>query len=508
MRRFLTGALVLGLALVMGPAAGVSATDGPYGPGSPGLGDPYYPDYGNGGYDVHDYDLAVTYLPKTDQLWGVATLSVEATQGLSSFNLDLIGLTVRGVEVDGVTATWSRTEHELTIVPATPIPDGSAFTVQVRYDGVPITAYDPFAPDLQIGFMHTTDGAIVSGEPDVAAFWYPCNDHPRDRATYTFRVTVPERYDVVAIGLPVGVRGRAGWATHVWRASDPMAAYLATIDIGKWVIHSYETERGLPVIDAIDPSRRELVERVLVHQEEVLAFLEDTFGTYPMETAGAIVDDHPGYEFAMEMQTRPVYPSSYFVWGQRSWALPLVLHELAHMWFGDMVSVDLWRDIWLNEGFASYAQWLWAEYQGEATPQQILEATWDAIPADDPFWQIVVADPGAADMFSGAVYTRGPMTVQALRVEVGDAAFWQIVSAWLDRNAWSTGSTAEFMALAEEISGRQLDAFFQTWLFATEKPPAEAVLAVASRSRVAVAVPTRAVRWVHTWLRSVEARTR
>jgi aminopeptidase N len=500
--------LVLGLALALGPVVGVSATDGPYAPGAAGLGDPYYPDYGNGGYDVQDYDLRVTYLPKTDQLWGVATISVEATQGLSRFNLDLIGLTVREVKVDGAPASWSRTDHELTIVPAAPIADGARFSVRVRYDGVPITAYDPFAPDLQIGFMHTNDGAIVSGEPDVAAFWYPCNDHPRDRATYTFRVTVPERYDVVANGLPVGVHDRAGWATHVWRAADPMAAYLATIDIGRWVIHAYETERGLPVIDAIDPSRREVVQHVLARQEEVLAFLEDTFGIYPMETAGAIVDDHPGYMFAMEMQTRPVYPSSYFVWGQKSWALPTVLHELAHMWFGDMVSVDLWRDIWLNEGFASYAEWLWAEHEGVATTQQILEAVWGSIPAEDPFWQIVVADPGAADMFSDAVYTRGAMTVQALRAEVGDRAFWRIVSAWLDRNAWSTGSTAEFIAVAEQVSGRQLDAFFQTWVFATEKPPADAVLASARGSRVGATATPAATRWTHRWIRSVQGRTR
>ncbi len=165
----------------MGPTSGVSTADGPYSPGAPGVGDPYYPLYGNGGYDVQHYKLAIRYQPRTDYLWGVATIRAKATQGLSSFNLDLIGLTVREVGVDRTTAVWSRTEHELTVVPATPIRNGDIFQAKVRYDGVPITFYDPFAPDLQVGFMHTNDGAIVAGEPDVAAFWYPANDHPIDR---------------------------------------------------------------------------------------------------------------------------------------------------------------------------------------------------------------------------------------------------------------------------------------------------------------------------------------
>jgi len=155
------------------------------------------------------------------------------------------------------------------------------------------------------------------------------------------------------------------------------------------------------------------------------------------ETAGAIVDDHPGYQFAMEMQTRPVYPSAYFKWGwkhDRAWVTSLVLHELAHMWFGDSVAVNQWKDIWLNEGPASYAEWLWAEHEGQATPQEILETTWADIPADKPFWQIVIGDPGAADMFHGAVYVRGAMTVHALRNEVGDEDFWQILEQWLDRD--------------------------------------------------------------------------
>ncbi len=508
-RTVISFAVVLVAALIVGPTSGVSANT--YSPGAPGVGDPYYPEYGNGGYDVQHYDLQLRYEPRTDYLWGVATIDAVATQGLSSFNLDFVGLAVRSIMVDGAAASWSRTDHELTVVPATPIDDGSDFTAVVSYDGVPITFFDPFAPGVQVGFMHTNDGAIVSGEPDVAAFWYPANDHPVDRATYTFEVTVPTRYEVVANGLPTGTETEGRWTTYAWHAADPMAAYLATIDIGKWIIDSYVTERGLPVIDAIDPHQHRAAQTVLSRQEEILALLEDTFGPYPFETAGAIVDDHPGYQFAMEMQTRPVYPSVFLKWGSKyGWGTSLVLHELAHMWFGDLVAVNQWKDIWLNEGPASWAEWLWADYEGQATPQEIFEATWADIPADDPFWQIVIGDPGAADMFHWAVYARGAMTVQALRNEVGDEHFWQILADWLDMNAWATGSTEEFMALAEAVSGEDLDEFFQIWLFTPEKPPASAVLSAIARGPRAdrVSVSPRAAKWAQAWLAFVEMRTR
>ena len=510
-RTILFFAVVLVAGLVVGPTSGISTANSSYLPGDPGVGDPYYPLYGNGGYDVAHYDLQVRYQPRTDYLWGLATIQAVATQGLSSFNLDFVGLTVRSITVNGATAAWSRTEHELTVVPATPIEYGSSFTALVSYDGVPITAFDPFAPDVQVGFMHTNDGAIVSGEPDVAVFWYPANDHPVDRATYTFEVTVPDGYEVVANGLPAGAESNGRWTTHMWQAADPMAAYLATIDIGDWIIDDYVTEGGLRVIDAIDPHQHRAAQAVLAREEEILAFLEDTYGPYPFESAGAIVDDHPGYQFAMEMQTRPVYPSAFLKWGWKyGWGTSLVLHELAHMWFGDLVAVNQWKDIWLNEGLASYAEWLWADHEGQATPQEILEATWADIPAEDPFWEIVIGDPGAADMFHGAVYTRGAMTVQALRNEVGDDDFWQILDEWLEAHAWATGSTEEFMALAQQVSEEDLSDFFQIWLFTPDKPPESAVQSASASGLRAgpTSVSPGAASWVDTWLRLVDLRAR
>ncbi len=508
-RTVLSLSVVVVAALLVAPTPTVSAA-GDYSPGAAGVGDPYYPNYGNGGYDVQHYDLAIRYKPKTDYLAGVATIEAVATQGLSSFNLDFVGLAVISITVNGEAVDWSRTEHELIVVPVTPIDDASTFTTRVAYAGVPWTTFDPFGPGVQVGFMHTDDGAIVSGEPDVAAFWYPANDHPTDRATYRFEVTVPGKYRVVANGLPKGVQSNGRRATYTWEATDPMAAYLATIDIGFWIVDSYKTKRGIRVIDAIDPDHPRAAQAILAREGRILAFLEDTFGTYPFESAGAIVDDHPRYYFAMEMQTRPVYPTAFMRWGYKEgWGASLVLHELAHMWFGDLVAVNQWKDIWLNEGIASYAEWLWADHEGEGTPQEILEAIWSAIPADDPFWQIVIGDPSARYMFDGAVYTRGAMTVQALRNQVGDEVFWQILAGWLETHAWATGSTEQFMALAEQVSGQDLDAFFQTWLFTPEKPPQSAVLtALARESRGAEAsISPGAAEWANRWRTLVEKRS-
>jgi hypothetical protein len=354
-RAILSFAVVLAVAMAVGPIPGVTANRA-----TPGARESatLLPEPRERRYDVQHYDLAIRYKPGTDYLWGVATIDAVATQGLSSFNLDLVGLTVRSITVDGAAATWSRTEHELTVVPAAPIDDRSRFTAQVSYDGVPVEFFLPlFGFQLQMGFMHTSDGAIVAGAPHVAAFWYPANDHPVDRATYTFDVTVPDKYGVVANGLPTGTEPHGDWTTHVWQAT--VYGGVPGHDRHRGLGHQRLRHRAWPTGDrAVDPQHHQAAQAILTREEEILAFLEDAFRTYPFESAGAIVDDHPGYQFTMEMQTRPVYPTAYFKWGSKNdpaWITSLVLHELAHMWFGDLVAVNQWKDIWLNEGPTSYA---------------------------------------------------------------------------------------------------------------------------------------------------------
>ena len=465
--------------------------------GAPGVGDKDYPTYGNGGYDVRHYDLDVGYDPATDRLEGDASIRATATQTLCSFNLDLVGLEVRRIEVDGRRASWTRSGQELTVTPRRPLKKGHRFEVEIRYDGVPVEFVLP-GFDIRTGFMATEDGANVIGQPEVAAAWYPVNDHPIDKASYSFDVTVPDGYEVVANGFLRDRDQRGGSTTWEWEAREPMASYLATIDIGFWDVHRWRTDSGIPVYDAVDPAitggLRQEIDSSLARQGEILDLLTDSFGRYPFSTVGAIVDNQDDLFFALETQTRPVYSKLFWLDSQGN---PIngdfvVVHELAHQWFGDDVAIARWQDIWLNEGFATYAEWLWEEYEGRGTPQEIFEASYDAIPADDPFWDVVIGDPGVDLLFDNAVYVRGAMTLQALRNEVGDDAFWEIIRGWAATKSGGNATTEEFIAYAEEVSGQQLDALFETWLYTGEKPAPSAVSAQARAKLSTARTRTRA----------------
>jgi aminopeptidase N len=259
-----------------------------------------------------------------------------------------------------------------------------------------------------------------------------------------------------------------------------MASYLATIDVGQWVFNRRTTASGIRIIDAVDPDVAARANPALARQEDMLAFFETQFGEYPFNAAGAIVDDHPGIFFALETQTRPIYSSIFFDFGPGDL---VVAHEIAHQWFGDSVALSRWRDIWLNEGFATYAEWLWMEHEGFAdAPAVMFAANYDAMAPDDFFWDLPIGSPGPSRLFDGAVYLRGAMTLQALRDRVGDTAFFDILRAWTARYRGGHGSTAKLIALSEEISGRELSGFFRNWLYSLDRPVVRAPSASAARA--------------------------
>ena len=482
-----------------GRPAGDTGSGGRCHAGAPGVGDDYYPLYGNGGYDVRHYLLKVSYDPATDRLVGVARISARATENLCRFNLDFQGLTVRSVMVNGRRARWARSQdHELTITPRHKLHKGRGFTTIVRYDGVPRTQQISFGPDftLEAGFIHTDDGAVIAGEPEVAANWFPVNDHPIDKAAYTFVVTVPAGLEVVANGRLLGRRTRHGKTTWIWNAPEPMASYLATATMGQFDLRRYRTADGLRMYDAFDPdlftepsnpddpaspTYGEIAEGSFARQGEMLDFLASKFGPYPFSTGGGIVDDYDNLFFALENQTRTVYSKYFFTDPIRGDFV--VVHENAHQWYGDSVAVAEWKHIWLNEGFATYAEWLWSEHEGLGTTQEVFDSLYNEIPADDPFWDVVIGDPGVELLFDDAVYVRGAMTLQVLRTEVGDRDFFRILRAWAQRKAGGNGTTAQFIRLAEGISGEQLDALFDLWLFTAGKPALDAVTATGTTAR-------------------------
>ncbi|RZU73619.1 peptidase M1-like protein [Micromonospora kangleipakensis] len=491
LRTRLSTTLAAGLTMALLTGATASADPGGGGhfrPGAPGVGDPYFPTYGNGGYDVAHYDLAIRYNPATDLLDGHAVIRATATQNLSSFNLDLVGLTVDAITVDGKRARWSRSGQELTVTPQRKLHASRPFTVDVRYHGVP----QPFTlpgTDIETGWMHTDDGAVVAGQPEVAAAWYPVNDHPLDKASYTFAITVPAGLAAISNGIHLGTTTRNGWSTWRWQQTTPMISYLATATIGRFRI-SETTHNGKPMVIAVDPDLPPgLADDAVGRTGEITDFLATQFGPYPFEANGAIVDDYDNLFFALENQTRTIYSKYFFAPGVNTWETYVVAHELAHQWYGDSVAVHFWRDIWLNEGFATYAEWLWSDRLGEGTPKEIFDFLY-AQPLDAGYWSPPPGEPGVNDLFGGSVYVRGAMTLQALRMTVGDSAFWTIMRTWAASKRGGNGSTPEFIALAERISGEQLDALFDAWLFQGGKPPypGSSVLA-AKRAEASTKVP-------------------
>ncbi len=467
--------LIASVALVaaVAPATASAQQSKPCTPGTAGVGDQYYPGYGNGGYDVRHYDLDVDYNPGNDRLRGDASLRVRAEKNLCSFNLDFVGLQVQSITVDGRRAQWRRQGQELTVLPRRPVERGR-FDVRVRYAGIPSEFTLP-GLNLRTGWMTTPEGVTVAGQPEVAAAWYPVNDHPLDKASYNFNVTVPRGYEVAANGFLRGQSQSAGKSTWRWDAPEPMASYLATIDVSDWDV-TRSRQAGLPVYDAVDNrltgELRRQIDSSLARQGEVIDLLSASFGPYPFRTAGGIVPNQDDLRFALETQTRSVYSKLFWLdrQGNPENGDSVVVHETAHQWFGDDVALGRWQDIWLNEGFASWAEWLWAEHEGQGTTQETFKATYDSIPADDPFWQLKIGDPGVDHLFDEPVYTRGAMAVQALRNEVGDEAFFRILKRWTRTKGGGNGTTPEFIALAERVAGRELDEVFDTWLFTAGKP--------------------------------------
>ncbi|MEV7032127.1 M1 family metallopeptidase [Streptomyces sp. NPDC093272] len=431
--------------------------------GAPGIGDPYFPELGNGGFDARHYDLDVAYNPDTDRLDGVTTLTARATQNLSSFDLDLQKLEVARVEVNGRNARFTRSGDEITITPRSTLPKGREFTVSVTYGGIPEALSGPIVFGSDYGWMKTADGVFVACEPNAASTWFPSSDHPSDKATYDIRIKAPKGLTGVSNGRLVSTYDKGASTYTHWRESRPMATYLATATIGKFDVRTGRTPSGIPIYVAIDPV---LANSNSVDVYAVTAAATDywskLFGPYPFEETGAIVDDMPEAGFSLEVQSKPAYSA---VRNEST-----IVHELAHQWFGDSVSVAQWKDIWLNEGFATYAQWLWAEHQGTRSAHDSFLAGYDSRPADNAFWQTVVADPQRDTMFASAVYQRGAMTLQMLRERIGDTAFFKLLPAWTKLHRYGNADTADFIRLAEKISGQQLDDLFQTWLFTPGKP--------------------------------------
>ena len=573
----LAGMVLLGLAVPGVTAQGATPVAGAAcAAGSSSIGDAYFPLMGNGGYDALHYALDLDLDVAGGSIRaGKATIEALALIELCAFNLDFRGLDIAAITVDGAPATFSRRGAEFTVMPARALAPGQRFTTEITYAGTPLGMAAPTVGSLVLevlgaisgvgqkpdpteaeqygsGWWDGQDAIFIAGEPRGSETWFPANAHPADKATYTIRLTVDAPYSVVANGLLVETTEHDGKVTTVWDSPDPMATYLVTFHAGRLDMFEGEGPHGIPLRLAfaagIGPGQRAMFDRL----PEMLDYFETVFGPYPFAAAGGTVVDAP-ILFALETQTIPTYGSLPFMGStaltdeERQGQDSLVAHEMAHQWFGNTVSVLRWQDIWLNEGFASYAQTLWIEhtegvaarnrhvaqsyalhaalnpvqdpqavaassaadvlntYQRfstrflrSAVSERFVQGYLDGlgaasledlaqIPAADGLAQLAAlgvdpdlfpgvavptGDPGAPNLFSPlSVYDRGMLTLHALRLRVGDDAFFTILRTWPERYRNGNATTEDFIALSEEISGEDLETFFHGWLYEIALPP-------------------------------------
>ncbi|NQX36895.1 M1 family metallopeptidase [Herbiconiux sp. VKM Ac-2851] len=425
-------------------------------------GDPYTPGVGTWSYRVEHYDLDLDYRVETNRLDGVAVITAVAVVDLDRIDLGLSKLKASKVKVDGARpARVSQASHVLSVRPSAVIPAGQRFTVRVEYGGRPGPRRSTWGP---LGWEELADGVLTASQPIGSSTWFPCNDRPEDKAAYRIRVAVEEGYTVAASGRLIERTSRSGRSSWLYEQDAPTSAYLATVQIGHYTVRS---SRGPVPVDRYHPAElRARVDEDFARLPDMIAFFERVFGPYPFSRYAVVVTEDE-LEIPLEAQAMAIFGANHV--DGRHGSDRLIAHELAHQWFGNSVGVKAWRDIWLNEGFACYAEWLWSQERGGPSADALAREHHRMLAAAPQ--DLVVADPGPVAMFDDRVYKRGALTLHALRLTIGDAAFFEVLRSWTAAHRHGSADTAAFTAHAAAVAGRPLAPLFAAWLHATPLPP-------------------------------------
>lgn len=426
--------------------------------------DPYLPGTGNFGYRVSRYELDLEYKVPINRLSGTATVTAVTLAALRTFSLDLSdALNVSKVTVNGRRPAQFRChDAKLHITLAAPLPAGAAMTVVVRYGGTPRPIRSLWG---DVGFEELTDGVLVAGQPNGASSWFPCDDHPAAKASFAIRVSTESPYRVVANGELVSRRARAGMTTWTFEQAEPTSTYLVTLQIGL-----YDSVRvaknGVPIQAALPARLRPNFDHDFGRQPQMLKLFVKLFGPYPLSSGYTVVVTDDDLEIPLEAQGISIFGANHCSGSRRSERL--IAHELAHQWFGNSVTVKRWRHIWLHEGFACYAEWLWSEHSGSRSADELARYYHQRL-ASSP-QDLLLADPGPRDMFDDRVYKRGALTLHVLRSRIGDANFFALLKDWTARYRHGTVVTDDFTGLAAHYTGESLRGLWDAWLYSTTLP--------------------------------------
>ncbi|WP_235450680.1 M1 family metallopeptidase [Streptomyces sioyaensis] len=461
-------AAVLGLA-----AACLGLTAPPASVGAQGLGDRLFPTLGNTGYDVTSYDVSLDYSGHNDRPMNVTTeITAEATTELDHLNLDFARGTVRSVTIGGLPARHEQNGEDLVVTPAFHVARGQEVKLSVQHTTDPRGTADG-------GWIRTADGLAMANQADAAHRVFPCNDHPSDKALFTFRITAPQELTAVANGLPLGTATRAARRTWIYRTAHPMATELAQVSIGKSSVLLHHGPHGLPIRDVVPTADRPALARWLGRTADHVAWMERKVGPYPFETYGVLIANATtGFE--LETQTLSLFEKPLFGANQLpAWYVESVMvHELAHQWFGDSVSPRRWSDVWLNEAHATWYEALYAQERGDKRAS--LETRMHRAYQQSNGWRAEGGPPAAPkapspgqkiSIFRPVVYDGSALVLYALRQKIGPAAFERLEREWVARHRDGVADTADFVQLASEVAGAPLTDFFQDWLYGDRTPP-------------------------------------
>lgn len=391
----------------------------------PGTRDTYTGIDFNLGFHIRHYVLKLTYRVAPNRLDGEATLTAVAWKDLDAMTLDLVdNLTVRRITAHGSggravrIARFKQSNQKLRIYFADPVAVDSEFTLVIRYGGNPRPRRTTWG---DIGWEELENGSLVASQPNGAPSWFPCDDTPDEKATYDFTITADSPYTVVCNGDLLDTSRGGSTTTWHYRTMHPMATYLATVQVGEFT----RLDLGGRCVafvpaDLIPDAKRELAD-----QNQMLELYERLFGDYPFSRYTVVVTEDD-LEIPLEAQGLSIFGANHMREASK-WER-LVAHELSHQWFGNSLGLAQWNDIWLNEGFACYAEWLWFEHCG--TPvEESARHHYAGLARKNQ--DLLLGDPGPRNMFDDRVYKRGALTVHALRVLLGDDNFFTAVRAYV-----------------------------------------------------------------------------